>query len=77
VEWLNGAVARYGEKSKVATPINRVLTDTLLSLTTGEIPLAEFAHQPEKLLALIASKSGARHKGQSAEMQSFGEPHEQ
>ena len=56
VEWLNGAVARYGEKSGIATPINRMLTETLQALTSGEIPLAEFAHQPEKLLALAASR---------------------
>ena len=60
VEWLNGAVACYGEKSGVATPVNRVLTDTLLALTSGEISLAEFAHQPDKLLALATSRSGSK-----------------
>jgi 2-dehydropantoate 2-reductase len=52
VEWLNGAVARYGEKSGVATPVNRILTDTLQAMTGGEIPLTGFSHQPEKLLDL-------------------------
>jgi 2-dehydropantoate 2-reductase len=53
VEWLNGAVVRYGEKAGLATPVNRVLTETLLALTHAEIPLAEFARQPEKLLSLL------------------------
>jgi 2-dehydropantoate 2-reductase len=53
VDWLNGAVARYGEKYGLPTPINKVLNTTLLALTRGEIPLAEFSRQPEKLLALV------------------------
>jgi 2-dehydropantoate 2-reductase len=54
VDWLNGAVVRYGEKSGVPTPVNRLLTDTLLVLTKGEIPLETYAHQPGKLLARIS-----------------------
>ena len=53
VEYLHGAVVRAGEKFGVATPVNKVLTETLMKLTNKEIPLEEFAHQPEKLLALI------------------------
>ncbi len=53
VEWLNGAVVRYGKKVGVPTPINQVLTETLLTLTRGELPLTEFSRQPEKLLVLI------------------------
>jgi 2-dehydropantoate 2-reductase len=53
VEWLNGAVVRYGEKAGVPTPVNKLLTGTLLALTRGEIPLTEFSHQPDKLLFLI------------------------
>jgi hypothetical protein len=30
--------------------VNKALTETLMAMTRGEIPLAEFAHQPEKLL---------------------------
>jgi 2-dehydropantoate 2-reductase len=51
VEYLHGAVVRAGEKFGVPTPVNRVLTETLMSLTRGEIPLEAFAHQPDKLLA--------------------------
>ena len=53
VDFLHGAVVRAGEKTHVPTPVNRVLTETLLKLTNKEIPLEEYAHQPEKLLALL------------------------
>ena len=53
VEYLHGAVVRAGEKFGVATPVNKVLTETLMKLTNKEIPLEGFAHQPEKLLVLI------------------------
>ncbi len=53
VEYLHGAVVRAGEKFGVATPANKVLCDTLMGLTRGEIPLEEFAHQPDKLVSLV------------------------
>jgi 2-dehydropantoate 2-reductase len=53
VDYLNGAVVRAGEKAGISTPVNRMLTDTLLALTRGNIGQEAFSHQPEKLLALI------------------------
>jgi len=53
VDYLNGAVARAGERLGVPTPVNRLLNDTLLALTHGSIPLAEFSRQPQKLLAMF------------------------
>jgi 2-dehydropantoate 2-reductase len=53
VEYLNGAVVRAGTQSGVATPVNKILTDTLLGLTTGSLPLDAFARKPEKLLELL------------------------
>jgi 2-dehydropantoate 2-reductase len=53
VEFLHGAVVRAGEKYHVPTPVNKMLTETLLALTNKQIPLEEFAHRPEKLLAKI------------------------
>jgi 2-dehydropantoate 2-reductase len=53
VEYLHGAVVRAGEQYSVPTPVNKVLTEILLALTNKELPLEEFAHQPEKLLAKI------------------------
>jgi 2-dehydropantoate 2-reductase len=52
VDYLNGAVVRIGERTGVATPVNRLLNETLLRLTRGEIPLEQFSRQPESLLAL-------------------------
>jgi 2-dehydropantoate 2-reductase len=52
VDYLNGAVVRCGEQLGVPTPVNRLLTDTLLALTRGEVPLETYAQHPEKLLAL-------------------------
>jgi len=53
VEFLHGEVVRAGEKLHVPTPVNRLLTETLLALTKKEIPLEEFAHRPEKLLSRL------------------------
>jgi len=53
VEYLHGEVVRAGEKHRVPTPVNKVLTETLMALTNKEISLEEFAHQPEKLLKKI------------------------
>src|SRR5215208_1769171 len=53
VEYLHGAVVRAGEKFNVPTPVNKVLTETLVALTHKEIPLEEFAHKSEKLLSKV------------------------
>lgn len=53
VDYLNGAVARYGKKFHVSTPVNHKLNEILLGLTRGEIPLEAYAHQPEKLICDI------------------------
>jgi len=59
VEWQQGAVVRYGEKLGIPTPVNRLLTGTLQAMVRGDVPIAEFSHQPEKLIGL----SGKRHNG--------------
>ena len=53
VDYLHGAVVRAGEKTGVLTPVNKLLTETLLDLTNGEIPVEEYSHQPEKLLSKL------------------------
>ncbi len=53
VGWLNGAVVRTGEKIGVATPVNKLLNETLQALTRGDIPLDAYRGQPEKLLARL------------------------
>jgi 2-dehydropantoate 2-reductase len=54
VDFLNGAVVRFGERLGVPTPINRWLNQTMLDLTRGSLPLDEYAHQPEKYLAKLS-----------------------
>ena len=56
VEYLHGAVVRAAEACGVPTPVNRVLSDTLMALTRGEIPLEEFAGQPDKLVRLVENR---------------------
>ena len=53
VEYLHGAVVREGEARGVPTPVNKVLTETLLALTNKQIPLEEFADKPEKLISKL------------------------
>lgn len=53
VDYLNGAVERFGKRLYQATPVNQTLNEILLKLTSGELPLETYAHQPEKLLAAI------------------------
>jgi len=55
VQYLHGEVVRAGQEYNVSTPVNKVLTETLLALTKKEIPLEEFAHKPKKLLAKVKS----------------------
>jgi len=50
VGYLNGAVVRAGERLGIPTPVNSLLTNTLLSLVRGDIPLAAYTHQPDKLI---------------------------
>ena len=56
VEYLHGAVVREGKAHNIPTPVNEILTNTLLSLTNKEIPLSEFAGQPEKFLSKVKSQ---------------------
>ncbi len=50
VDFLNGAVVRAGAQVGIPTPVNKLLTDTLIKLTNGELPMDQYAQQPERLL---------------------------
>jgi 2-dehydropantoate 2-reductase len=50
VAYLNGAVVRAGQRVGVPTPVNTTLTETLMALACGEMPLSSFRRRPEKLL---------------------------
>ena len=54
VEFLHGAVVREGKMHGIPTPVNQMLTETLMALTKKEIPLDDFSGQPEKLLKKLA-----------------------
>lgn len=56
VEFLHGAVVREGRARGIPTPVNKVLTETLMALTKKEIPLEEFAGKPEALLAKLGGE---------------------
>jgi len=48
VQYLNGAVVRFGEKVGVPTPVNRVLLQTLEGMIAGRVPLDAYASNPQK-----------------------------
>jgi 2-dehydropantoate 2-reductase len=50
VGWLNGAVVRFGGQLGVATPVNRMLTETLETLAAGREDPQGFIGRPERLL---------------------------
>jgi 2-dehydropantoate 2-reductase len=54
VGWLNGAVVQAGAALNIPTPVNRVLTETVEGLTSGQLDRAAFHHKPEALLALMS-----------------------
>jgi len=56
VEYLHGAIVREGKKRNIPTPVNELLTTTLLALTNKQIPLAEYDNQPNKLLSKVKSQ---------------------
>lgn len=53
VTYLHGAVVRAGEKLGIPTPVNKLLTETLLALAEKRLPLDEFAGKPDKFLAKL------------------------
>jgi 2-dehydropantoate 2-reductase len=59
IEWLQGAVVRHGEKLGVPTPVNRLLTEILMAMVRGEIPIEAYSRQPEKLISLSLSRPNA------------------
>jgi 2-dehydropantoate 2-reductase len=54
VEFLNGAIARIGKRYQVHVPINSYITETLMALVRGELPLDTYLRNPEKLRAGIS-----------------------
>jgi len=55
VNQLNGAVVRAGKKSHIPTPVNSFLTDTLLALIKGDMPLETYSQGTEEFLSHFSS----------------------
>jgi 2-dehydropantoate 2-reductase len=53
VDYLNGAVVRAGQQVGVPTPVNELLTQTLLRLTEGSLSREFFTHNPKALLDML------------------------
>jgi len=49
VDFLNGAVVRFGKRCGVATPVNDALNQTLIAMAEGRIPLAAYEKRPDLL----------------------------
>ncbi|HWQ04183.1 MAG TPA: ketopantoate reductase family protein [Longilinea sp.] len=50
VDYLNGAVVRFGKDVGISTPVNRFYNETLNSISEGRLPLETYAHRPEAFL---------------------------
>lgn len=57
VEFLNGAVERFGEKNNVPTPVNRALTTILVKLANGSLDKKDFYNNPIYLFKRIEENS--------------------
>jgi len=53
VQWLNGAVARVGQRLGVSVPVNSMLAETLARLTEGREKKENYLEKPEKLIASL------------------------
>ena len=51
VEFLNGAVVRYGQEVGLEVPVNSALYTVCMDIVKGEILWEEYRGQPERLLA--------------------------
>lgn len=60
VDFLNGAVVRFGEQVHLPTPINAWMTHVLIQMANGSLPKEALAHQPEKFIEWV--KQGRLHE---------------
>lgn len=51
VEFLNGAVVRFGAELGIPTPVNRAYYQVLTALAAGDLPLETYANDPAKFRA--------------------------
>jgi 2-dehydropantoate 2-reductase len=59
VDYLNGAVFRFGQRAGIHTPVNKVLNTTLLDLTINISNIPDYQKNPELLVnAIQLEKTG-------------------
>ena len=57
VDYLNGAVARFGDRLGIPTPVNHILTQILTGMTQGNISIDSYAHETRKLVNALGAVS--------------------
>jgi 2-dehydropantoate 2-reductase len=57
---LNGAIVQAGVDKGVATPVNRFLTELLMGLVRGEIPLTTYKNKPDLFLRDLNAYKASR-----------------
>lgn len=57
VAYLNGAVARLGQAVGVPAPVNRRLTELLMAVTTGQLPMDTFQNRPQALWEAVYERA--------------------
>jgi 2-dehydropantoate 2-reductase len=50
VDYLNGAVVRFGTRLGIPTPANQLLNETLLAITRHQLAIDTFSHKPDTLV---------------------------
>jgi 2-dehydropantoate 2-reductase len=58
VGWLNGAVARFGQRLGISTPVNRTLNETMNMLVHDESIHSHFLGKPETLIQRVYFPDG-------------------
>jgi 2-dehydropantoate 2-reductase len=56
--WYNGAVVRKGEEMGVVTPVNRVITHTLLQIAHNSTLWPQWQAKPDRLLTAVEMAAG-------------------
>jgi 2-dehydropantoate 2-reductase len=56
VDFLNGAVVRFGQETGVRTPVNRALNETLLALSSGALPLQTYSRKRGDWLQRVSNE---------------------
>ena len=56
VEFLNGAVVRFGSRLGIPTPVNQAYYEVLTGLAQGRLPLDSYEKDPKKLREEISSR---------------------